>query len=119
MSTLATILVVLVAATQVWCMIMDMFLWRTPIGVGNYGLTQEFANASAKIAANKGLYQGLLAAGLVWSLIVAPQGFALQAFCLGCATVAGAYCAATVSRRFLYLQALPAAAALVVALAAH
>ena len=117
MATAATILVLLVAASQAWCMIMEMFLWRTPIGVGNYCMTQDFANSSATLAANKGLYQGFLAAGLVWSVIAAPQAFALQAFCLACSAAAGAHCAATVSRRFFFLQTLPATLALALVIA--
>lgn len=119
MVTLANVLVALVALAQIWCMIVEMFLWRTPVGVGNYNLSQEFADASAKLAANKGIYNGLLATGLIWSLAVEPHSFALQVFCLGCAIVAGVYCAATVSRRIFFVQALPAAVALALVALAH
>lgn len=118
MSTVANYLVALSALGQFWCLVLGMFLWRTPLGVTNYDMTQEFANASAKLAANQSLYNGFLAIGLVWSLVAASHAFELKIFFLICAIVAGSHCAATVSRRVFYLQALPAIAALALVLAA-
>ncbi|WP_298350796.1 DUF1304 domain-containing protein [Rhodoblastus sp.] len=118
MAAIANYLVALSAAGQIWCLVLGMFLWRTPLGVTNYDMTQEFANASAKLAANQGLYNGFLAMGLMWSLVAASHGFELKVFFLVCAIVAGSHCAATVSRRIFYVQALPAIAALTLVLAA-
>lgn len=118
MSTLALVLVAIVAAEHVWFLILEMFLWRTPIGITTFDNTQEFADASAALAANMGLYNGFLAAGLVWSLFSAPHGFALKVFFLGCVIVAGLYGAATVHKRIALVQALPAALALAAAWAA-
>jgi len=118
MATLANYLVGLSALGQLWCLVLGMFLWRTPVGVANYDMTQDFANASAKLAANQALYNGFLAIGLIWSLMAASHGFELKIFFLVCAIVAGSHCAATVSRRAFYVQALPAVAALALVLAA-
>ena len=83
-------------------------------------MDQDFADRSATLAANQGLYNGFLAAGLAWGLVAAdPVGFQVRVFFLGCVVVAGLYGAATVSRRILLVQAIPAAVALLAVLAAH
>src|SRR5689334_24159648 len=90
-----------------------MVLWQRPIGLRTFGLTPEFARASATLAANQGLYNGFLAAGLLLTLAAPqPSAFHGQVFLLGCVIVAGVFGAATVSRRILIVQALPAALAL-------
>ena len=87
-----------------------MFLWRTERGMKAFGTDQAFADRSAPLAANQGLYNGFLVAGLVWGLLAAdPIGFQVKVFFLACVVVAGLYGAATVSRRILVVQALPAA----------
>jgi len=113
MSAVANLLVVLVAAVHGYILVLEMFLWRTPRARAAFGTTPEFAQASATMAANQGLYNGFLAAGLVWGLLAAnPVGHDAKVFFLLCVAVAGLYGAATVSRRILFVQTLPAALAL-------
>jgi putative membrane protein len=120
MSILATGLVLLVVLIHVYIVILEMFLWRTERGRRAFGTDQEFADKSATLAANQGLYNGFLAAGLVWGLVAAdPVGLQFKVFFLGCVIVAGVYGAATVSSRILFVQALPAAIALLVVLFAR
>jgi putative membrane protein len=117
--TAALSLVALVAALHLGFLILEMFLWRTPRGRQTFGTTQDFADESAPLAANQGLYNGFLAAGLVWGLLASdPTGPQVRVFFLCCVIVAGLYGSFTVTRRILYIQALPAAAALALALAA-
>jgi putative membrane protein len=120
MATLAAVLVVVVAAIHVYILVLEMFLWRTPRGLRAFAMDQAFADRSATLAANQGLYNGFLAAGLVWGLLAAdPVGFQARVFFLGCVVVAGVYGAATVNRRILVIQAVPAAVALAAVLAAQ
>lgn len=115
MHTAANILVTVVALLHLWFLVLEMFLWTKPFGRKTFGLTPEFAEASRSLAANQGLYNGFLAAGLIWSLLVEhPFDFWLQIFFLTCAIVAGVYGAVTVNRRILWIQAAPAFLALVV-----
>ena len=117
MHTLATVLVLLVAAIHVYILVLEMFLWRTPRGLRAFDLDQAFADRSAPLAANQGLYNGFLAAGLLWGAVAAdPVGFQVRVFFLGCVIVAGLFGAATVNRRILIVQALPAVIALAVVL---
>jgi putative membrane protein len=112
---IANSLVALVAALHVYFLVLEMFLWTKPLGLKTFRNSIEKANDSAVLAANQGLYNGFLAAGLVWGLIQNSPGFAFQikTFFLLCVIVAGIYGAATVSRRILYVQAAPAAIALI------
>ena len=114
MPIVAKLLVLLVALLHVGFLVIEMFFWNTPFGQRSFNLTPEFAAQSAVLAANQGLYNGFLAAGLVWSLI-APRtmSFALKVFFLGCVIVAGIYGGATAKTSILFVQALPAALALV------
>ena len=119
MATLAVLLVALVALIHIYIVVLEMFLWRTPRGLRSFGTTQGFADASAALAANQGLYNGFLVAGLVWGLLAAdPVGFQVRIFFLACVIVAGVYGAATVSPRILAVQALPAAVAMAAVLIA-
>jgi putative membrane protein len=119
MAILATVLVLIVAAIHVYIVILEMFLWRTPRGLQAFGTDHAFADRSAPLAANQGLYNGFLVAGLVWGRIAAePVGFQVTVFFLACVTVAGLFGAATVNRRILVVQAVPAAIAMAVVLAA-
>jgi putative membrane protein len=115
MSWIANLLVALVAALHLYFLILEMFLWTKPLGLKTFRNTPEKAQDSAVLAANQGLYNGFLAAGLIWGLLQAVPGFAFQikVFFLLCVIVAGVYGAATVSRRILYVQAAPAALALI------
>jgi len=109
---LANVLVGLVAAIHVYILILEMFLWDTPRGRKAFGTTPEFAAASKTLAANQGLYNGFLAAGLIWGLLLGPAGKPVQLFFLGCVIVAGVYGGFTASRKILFIQALPAALAM-------
>ena len=114
MAILATALVILVAAIHVYIVVLEMVLWRTPRGMQAFGTDEAFAERSAPLAANQGLYNGFLVAGLAWGLLArGPLGFQVKFFFLGCIIVAGLFGAATVSRRILVDQALPAALAFV------
>src|SRR5215208_1922890 len=112
MNLQANALVALVALLHLYFLVLEMFLWTKPAGRRVFRTTPEFAQASATLAANQGLYNGFLAAGLVWGLALGPAGFAIRLFFLGCVVVAGAYGAATVNCRILYVQMLPALLAL-------
>ncbi len=119
MATLSTTLVILVVAIHVYIVVLEMFLWRTPRGMQAFGTDQAFADRSAPLAANQGLYNGFLVAGLAWGLLAGGTiGFQVKLFFLACVVVAGIYGGATVSRRIIVVQALPAALALVAVLAA-
>ncbi len=118
--TAALALVLLVAALHAYFLVLEMFLWTTPRGMKTFGRTREEQESSKVLAANQGLYNGFLAAGLVWSAFaVGPERLSLRLFFLGCVVVAGLYGAVTVSRKILFVQALPAAIASVLAFLAH
>ncbi|MFJ2094289.1 DUF1304 domain-containing protein [Streptomyces sp. NPDC087901] len=119
MQTAAQVLVALVALIHAYFLVLEMFLWDTPRGRKVFATTPEFSRESAPLAANQGLYNGFMAAGLVWSLIAGdPVARPAQIFFLCCLVVAGVYGAATVSRKILFVQAVPAGAALVLVLTA-
>ena len=109
---IANVLVGLVALIHAYIVYLEMVLWDTPRGHKAFGLTPEFATASKVLAANQGLYNGFLAAGLVWGLHLGSAGFQVKTFFLICIVVAGLYGAATANRKILHIQALPAALAL-------
>jgi len=112
MSTLAVALTVLVAALHVYFLVLEMFLWDRPTGRRIFGTTPEFATASKTLAANQGLYNGFLAAGLIWGLALKTQGIPVREFFLICVLIAGIYGGFTVNRRILIVQGAPAALAL-------
>jgi putative membrane protein len=120
MNAITNILVALVAALHVYFLVLEMFLWTKPLGLKTFRNSIEKATDSAVLAANQGLHNGFLAAGLVWGLLQSTPGFAFQlkVFFLLCVIVAGIYGAATVSLRILYVQAAPAALALILLLLA-
>lgn len=114
MTVLAAVFVVIVAVLHAGFLVLEMFLWRRPFGLRTFHMTQGAADSSAVLASNQGLYNGFLAAGLLWGLIaygVVP-GRAILTFFLACVIIAGLYGAATVSRRIALIQSLPAAVAL-------
>jgi putative membrane protein len=115
MILIANGLVALVAALHIYFLVLEMFLWTKPLGLKTFRNSIEKATDSAVLAANQGLYNGFLAAGLVWGLVDGVPAFAFQikTFFLLCVIVAGVYGAATVSRRILFVQAAPAAIALI------
>jgi len=112
---IANLLVALVAVLHVYFLILEMFLWTRPLGLKTFRNSPEKAAETSVLAANQGLYNGFLAAGLAWGLVQGVPAFAFQikAFFLLCVIVAGVYGAITVSRRILYVQAAPAALALI------
>ncbi|HXI35570.1 MAG TPA: DUF1304 domain-containing protein [Burkholderiales bacterium] len=110
MRTLSDILVGLVALLHVYFLVLEMFLWDKPYGLKTFGNTPEKAAASKVLAMNQGLYNGFLAAGLIWGLMSGV--FAVKAFFLACVIVAGVFGGLTASRKILWVQALPAAVAL-------
>lgn len=116
MTLLSQILVGLVAALHAFFLVLEMFLWTTPRGRATFGTTKEFAEESKTLAANQGLYNGFLVAGLVWGLVADRTD--VQVFFLVCVIVAGLYGAATVNKRILVVQAVPAALALAAVLVA-
>ena len=119
MALAADVAVLLVALLHLWILVLEMFLWDTPRGMKVFGTSLDFARASKVLAANQGLYNGFLAAGLVWGLVLGlPAGRGVMLFFLGCVIVAGVFGAATASRKILFVQALPGAVALVAVLAA-
>ncbi|MFI5934909.1 DUF1304 domain-containing protein [Actinoplanes sp. NPDC051494] len=117
MELAAKILVGLVALIHIYILVLEMFLWRTDRTRATFGTTAEYAQESASMAANQGLYNGFLAAGLIYGLVA--DSFAFQVFFLACVLVAGIFGAITVSRRILFVQAAPAAVGLLLVLLAH
>jgi putative membrane protein len=111
---IATVLVAVVALIHIGILVMEMFLWETPRVRALFRTTSDFAAATRVLAANQGLYNGFLAAGLILALIqgVPGPGQGLAHFILPCVVVAGLYGAATAGRRIVYVQAAPAALAL-------
>lgn len=110
MHLIAAALVVAVAALHACFLVLEMFLWTAPVGLRTFRITAEFAASTKTLAANQGLYNGFLAGGLVWALIAygVPAGRPILTFFLVCIVIAGIYGAATVSRRILLVQAVPA-----------
>ena len=119
MMLVATVFVALMALLHVYILVLEMFLWTTPKGRRAFGLTPEFAEASRTLAANQGLYNGFLAAGLAWGLLLGPAGTGVKLFFLGCILVAGLYGAVTVGRKILFIQAVPAAVAIAFVMVAY
>ena len=112
MSTIALALILLVALLHLYFLVLEMFLWTRPLGLKTFRNTPEKAQATRVLAANQGLYNGFLAAGLFWGLSLGAAGTGIKVFFLCCVLVAGLFGAATASRRILFVQAVPAAIAL-------
>lgn len=119
MKIAAKFFVALVALEHLWFLVLEMFLWTKPIGMKTFGTTAEFAQASAALAANQGLYNGFLAAGLIWSLLRKSDGFAVQVFFLSCVIVAGVFGGLTAKPTIVFVQAGPALLALILAVLAR
>lgn len=119
MKLAADIVVALVALLHVYILVLEMFLWDKPAGRRAFGLSQEMASATKVLAANQGLYNGFLAAGLLWGLALGDAGGPVKVFFLLCVLVAGVFGALTASRRILFVQALPAAIGLALLYAAR
>jgi putative membrane protein len=118
LATVANVFVALMALLHVYILVLEMFLWTTPRGRRAFGTTAEFAEQSKVLAANQGLYNGFLAAGLAWGLCMGAEGHGIKLFFLGCILVAGVYGGATANKRILFIQAIPAAIGIALVLAA-
>jgi putative membrane protein len=116
MTMLANIAVGLVALLHLYFLVLEMFFWDKPRGLRTFGLTPEFAAASKSLAANQGLYNGFLAAGLLWGLALGPAGESIKVFFLACVMVAGVFGALTANRKILWVQGFPGAIALALVL---
>ena len=116
MSNAANIVIGLIAVLHVYILVLEMFLWDKPAGFRAFRHTPEVAQITKVLAANQGLYNGFLAAGLVWGLWLGAEGFEVKAFFLICILIAGLYGAATAVRKILFIQALPAVIGLVLLL---
>ena len=119
MSLAAALAVALVAVLHVAFLVLEMFLWTKPLGRRVFGLPADVMAASAPLAANQGLYNGFLAAGLLWGLWLGADGFGVRVFFLACVVVAGVFGAVTAKRSILWVQALPGAVALALVWLAH
>jgi putative membrane protein len=117
MELAADIVIAIIALLHAWFLTLEMFLWDKPAGLRAFGISQAFATQSKALAANMGLYNGFLAAGLAWGLSLGRAGLPVKLFFLACILVAGIYGGLTTSRRVLWIQALPAAIGLVLVLA--
>jgi putative membrane protein len=113
MSTAANVVIGLIAVLHIYILVLEMFLWETPRAMKAFGTTPATAVTSKVLAANQGLYNGFLAAGLLWGLYLGPAGFAIKVFFLLCVFVAGLYGAATANKRILFIQTVPATIGLV------
>jgi putative membrane protein len=113
MHLFADIAVLIVALLHLGFLVLEMFLWTKPFGRRTFGLSRELAEATKGLAANQGLYNGFLAAGLVWGVNAGNAGFPIKVFFLACVIVAGVFGAITAKRSILYVQALPAVVALI------
>ncbi|WP_038911041.1 DUF1304 domain-containing protein [Dickeya dadantii] len=110
---LANILVAVIAVIHLYILVLEMFLWDTEIGRKAFNLHADFARSTRTLAANQGLYNGFLAAGLLWGLWLGESGIQVTVFFLVCVLIAGIFGAVTASRKILYVQAIPASTALI------
>lgn len=113
MRLFADIAVLVVALLHIGFLVLEMFLWTKPFGRKTFGLSRELAEATKGLAANQGLYNGFLAAGLIWGVIEGERAFAIKVFFLGCVIVAGIFGAITAKRSILFVQAIPGLIALI------
>jgi putative membrane protein len=113
MALAANVVIAIVALLHLYFLVLEMFLWDKPAGLRAFGHSAEAAAASKVLAANQGLYNGFLAAGLVWGLSLGAAGTSIKVFFLLCVLIAGIYGALTASRKILFVQALPALVALI------
>ena len=107
MSMISGIAIFVVALLHIYFMIVEIFFWTKPVGMKIFHLKPDFAQASKVMAMNQGLYNGFLAAGLLWSLLAIDNEYSIALFFLSCVIVAGVFGAITAHRKILYIQALP------------
>lgn len=113
---ISNILIALLAALHVYILVLEMFLWDTPRGQRAFKISPEFSKQTKVLAANQGLYNGFISAGLITGLLLGEDGFAFKIFFLICIGIAGIFGAATSSRKILFVQTVPAVLALSVLL---
>jgi putative membrane protein len=116
MTTLRNILIGFIALQHITFLALEMFFWEKPLGRQVFGMTKDAAAASKTLAMNQGLYNGFLAAGLIWGLSLGAAGMTIKVFFLSCVLIAGIFGGLTASRKILYIQALPAAIGLALVL---
>ena len=116
MSIAADLAILIIALLHIYILILEIFLWDKPMGLKAFGQTKEAATKSKVLAANQGLYNGFLAAGLLWGLLRGADGLEIKIFFLICIIIAGIFGAATANKKILYIQAVPAAIGLVLVL---
>ncbi|MEQ9561431.1 MAG: DUF1304 domain-containing protein [Woeseiaceae bacterium] len=112
MKKVANVLIAIVAIEHLLFLVLEMFLWTSPTGMRIFGTTPDFATQSAALAANQGLYNGFLAAGLIWSLLRKDDADALKIFFLACVVIAGVFGGLTAKASILFVQGMPPLAAL-------
>ena len=112
MQTLSIVIIILVIILHIYFLVLEMFLWDKPYGRKAFGLSADFATQSKALAANQGLYNGFLAAGLIWGLYLGESDFSIKVFFLSCIIIAGIFGGMTVSKKIMFVQAIPAAIAL-------
>ena len=119
MQILANVAVTLVALLHILFLILEMFLWTKPMGRRVFGLSADMAKSTAALAANQGLYNGFLAAGLIWGVTMGVAGLHIKVFFLVCVIIAGIFGGFTAKKSILWIQALPGIIALVLVLLVH
>lgn len=117
MTHLINTLLIAIAILHIYFLILEMFLWEKPIGLRTFGLKPDFAKASRTLASNQGLYNGFLAAGLIWGVYLGNSGMQVKLFFLSCITIAGVFGGFTASRKIIFTQAMPAAVVIILLLA--
>jgi putative membrane protein len=116
MTNPAAVMIALIATLHLYFMVLEMFFWDKPLGMRTFGIKPEFAKATKTLAANQGLYNGFIAAGLIWGLSLGSDGNPIRIFFLICVIVAGVFGALTANRKIFFIQALPAIIALILTL---
>jgi putative membrane protein len=119
MNVIAGVAVAVVAGLQIFFLVLEIFLWRKPLGMRIFQMTPDVAAISSPLAANQGLYNGFLAAGLIWGLVAGVSELEIQVFFLVCVVIAGVFGSVTAKRSILWFQALPGAVALALVALAH
>ena len=114
--TIANILIAFVALQHIAFLVLEIFYWEKPLGRRVFGVSQDAARASKTLAMNQGLYNGFLAAGLIWGLLLGVQGFSIKFFFLTCVLIAGIFGGLTASRKIFFVQGLPVAIGLLLLL---
>ena len=116
MSTIEFTVLIIIALLHIYFLILEMFLWEKPVGLRTFGHTKEQAATTSVLAANQGLYNGFLAAGIIWGMLLGENGKSILLFLLTCILIAGVYGGFTASRKIFFVQALPALIGLILIL---